>query len=170
MIRSSFKDLDVGAPPLQRASISLRLNMKTALSALDHFFSDAYDTVRANRQVSVYLYGWVIRNFNSGGRLQTPVWKPLAESTRQQKARQGYSLQPLLRTGHLRQSFAPFADAQVAGVGARASFGVDYAQVHQEGGGRVPQRDMLPPRDDALRYAVKVYQLQIETARRGAGL
>lgn len=125
---------------------------------------------KINRQLGIQLYGWVIRNFDSGGKMQTPPWAPLAESTKAQKARLGYSGLPLIRTGNLRQSFAPFSDNDEAGVGAKASFGVDYAQVHEQGSGNVPARPMLPPKEYALKSATTIYQLEIERLRKETGL
>lgn len=73
-------------------------------------------------------------------------------------------------TGHLRQSFAPFSDADQAGVGARASFGVDYAAVHEEGSGHVPQRKMLPDDAQALDIGMQVYGFYVERSIRESQL
>lgn len=120
-------------------------------------------TETVNRQVSAQLYGWVIRNFDAAGRMQFPPWKPLAASTLAQKARLGFSLQPLMRTGNLRQSFIGFYDDKVGGVGARASFILqgrrfDYAVAHQEGTERIPARPMLPPEDYVRRVARAAFE------------
>lgn len=152
--------------------VIIELHAEPAVQALKKFSFAMLDFVGANRKIATQLYGWVIRNFNSGGRSQDPPWAPLAPGTRVQKARLGYSLNPLVRTGHLRQSFAPIADAERAGVGARASVGVDYAAVHETGtaDGKIPARPMLPPIDYARRVAVQIYSEQVRVARRGSGL
>ena len=117
-----------------------------------------------NRQLSVQLYGWVMRNFQQSGGLQSPVWRPLAASTLKQKQRKGYSGTPLIRTGHLRQSFRPFSDNEQAGVGSE----VKYSQYHETGTRTIPQRAMLPPQNVALDYAVKVYDRWIAGIARSA--
>jgi phage gpG-like protein len=74
-----------------------------------------------NRLLSIALYSWTIRNFNTQGRTGgATAWAPLAESTIRRKKKLGKT-QPLVITGNLRQSFAPFYDSKIAGVGAQAS-------------------------------------------------
>jgi phage gpG-like protein len=106
------------------------------------------------------------------GRLQPDGWRPLSSGTLAAKRRQGYSPKPLIRTGNLRNSFLMFSDNNQAGVGAQASFGVDYAEVHEEGSrdGRIPQRKMLPPVRIAQTMVTNVYGLKIANDRAKAGL
>ena len=123
-------------------------------------------TETVNRQISVQFYGWVIRNFEAAGGMQTPPWKALSPRTIREKKRLGYSSQPLLRTGNLRNSFLSFADKEVAGVGARASFffrgdgkkPFDYAVAHQQGTASIPARPMLPPEHYVREIALKAYE------------
>jgi phage gpG-like protein len=117
-----------------------------------------------NRQLATQLYGWVLRNFQSGGSMQKPAWRPLKPSTLQEKRRKGYSGTPLIRTGHLRQSFRQFYDNNQAGVGSE----VPYSQYHETGTRFVPQRAMLPPQDVALDYAVKIYDRWVAGLARSA--
>lgn len=117
-----------------------------------------------NRQLATQLYGWVLRNFQQSGKLQTPTWDPLKPSTAKQKARKGYSPIPLIRTGHLRQSFRQFYDNNQAGVGSE----VPYSQYHEGGTDTLPQRAMLPPEPVALDFAVRVYDRWIEGLTRSA--
>lgn len=150
--------------------VSLELRVNKVASGMGRFSDSLLDFTVPNRQIGIQLYGWVLKNFNAGGANQSPSWRPLAPATLKQKAKQGYSSKPLIRKGNLRNSFAPFSDANIVGVGARASFGVDYAQIHQQGGAKIPQRDMLPPRPYALSSATKIYQLHVETSRRKGGV
>lgn len=120
----------------------------------------------ANRQWAAQLYGMTIRNFEAQGVLLGEPWKPLSERTAKRKEAEGYSPLALLRTGNLRQSFLPFSDDKTAGVGARASFGVDYAKVHQEGSDRVPARPMLPTAETVIETGVRVYEFVISKATR----
>lgn len=96
--------------------------------------------------------------------MQTPTWRPLHPSTLKQKAKKGYSSQPLIRTGHLRQSFRQFYDNDQAGVGSE----VPYSQYHETGTPRLPQRAMLPNQRVALDYAVKVYDRWVAGLARSA--
>lgn len=71
------------------------------------------------------------------------AWPGLAESTLEQKSRHGYPLDPLVRTGALKESFHALA------LGAQQFvYGTDvpYAHWHQDGGyvaGRPPQRKVI---------------------------
>lgn len=151
-----------------------------------------------NRAVGAQFYAFVIKNFETeGGETREGHWKDLAPSTilgryrasagkkRRGTAKAGLRLgltgrdiiglsglqfRILQVTGHLRQSFAPFSDQDEAGVGARASFGVDYARVHEEGSDRVPQRKMLPDEEQALEIGVRVYGHYVDESIKESGL
>lgn len=134
--------------------IQVEVHAEAALASFGRVVTASKDRTIPNRQLSVQLQGWVFRNFTQSGALQSPTWAPLAASTLKQKAAKGYSGSPLIRTGHLRQSFRPFADNDVAGVGSE----VPYSQYHETGTRTLPQRAMLPPRAVALDYALKIYE------------
>jgi len=151
-----------------------------------------------NRAAAAQLYQFVIKNFETeGGMTEGGRWKELAPSTVLARYRKsagakrratvkaglrlglsgsdigglsGLVFRILQDTGHLRQSFEPFSDEDEAGVGARASFGVNYATVHEEGSedGRIPQRKMLPSEAQALEIGVRVYGFYVERAILGA--
>jgi phage gpG-like protein len=152
--------------------ISLQIDSKNALGALDKFSAAFADRRLENRKVAIQFFGFVSRNFQAAGALQPGGWRPLAPSTLKAKQRAGYSTQPLLRTGNLRNSFLMFSDNDQAGVGAQASFGVDYAEVHEKGSsdGRIPARPMLPPLQIANRMVSDVYGLKLLSDRNRAGL
>ncbi len=151
-------------------AISKEINATRPLLALGTLGQLLGRTEIAHRQIGVQFFSWVQRNFESSGGLRTTPWVPLAPSTVKAKARGGWSPKPLYRTGNLRQSFAPFSDATQAGIGAKASFGVDYAKVHEEGSSHVPARPMLPPEDVALGIVTRVYNRFILDARDKAAL
>jgi phage gpG-like protein len=134
--------------------IRVEVHADAALAQFQRLAGASRDRSVPNRRLAVQLQGWVFRNFQAGGGLQTPAWAPLAASTAKQKARLGYSGTPLIRTGHLRQSFRPFSDNDSAGVGSE----VPYSQYHETGTRHLPQRAMLPPRAVAIDYAVKIYE------------
>lgn len=134
--------------------IRVEVNAEAALSRFGRLQLAAGNRTVPNRQLSIQLFGWTQRNFQQGGSLQTPTWAPLAPSTLKQKARKGYSSQPLVRTGHYRQSFRPFSDNNQAGVGSE----VPYSIYHEQGTAKMPQRAALPPAAVALDYAVRIYE------------
>lgn len=151
-------------------AISVTINASRAGSALASLQRGLRDRHVVHRQIAAQFFSWVQRNFEAQGGLRQTPWVPLRSSTVAEKARLGYSPKMLVRTGNLRQSFQPFSDADQAGVGARASLGVDYAQVHEEGSVTVPPRPMLPPIDVAEGYVTRIYDRFILEEKRGAGL
>lgn len=81
-----------------------------------------------------------------GGRYRDP-WPPLAQSTVDQKFRQGWPLDPLIRTGDLVRSLThrPLAIEHITGREVRAGTDVSYARFHQTGTRRMPQRILFSP-------------------------
>jgi phage gpG-like protein len=134
--------------------IQVEVNIGPLLSRMARTAAAAHDHTVPNRQIATQLHGWVLRNFQAGGGLQTPPWRPLAGSTLKQKSAKGYSGSPLVRTGHLRQSFRPFSDNDRAGVRSE----VPYGQYHESGTSRLPQRAMLPNSEVTIDYAVRIYE------------
>lgn len=128
-------------------------------------FADAMDDhTPANREASIAMLGFTYRNFDRQGALQGG-WKPLAESTVRQKQRIGKE-QPLVRTGHMRSGFTSFYSRDNAGVGNEVS----YSRHHHEGNGRLPQRELLPNRENVLKIGLKVYgQYVAREARKANG-
>ncbi len=151
-------------------AISVTVELNRTGTALATLARGVKDRSVVNRQIAAQFFSWVQRNFDEEGGLSTRPWVPLRPSTVAEKARLGYSPKMLVRTGNLRQSFQPFSDQDQAGIGARASFGVDYAQVHEEGGGNVPARPMLPSIGIAEDYVTRIYGRFIAKRREEAGL
>ena len=134
--------------------IRVEINAGAALRRMNLLASESRNRTMPNRQLATQLTGWVLRNFQQGGSLQTPTWAPLKPSTAKQKARLGYSATPLIRTGHYRQSFRPFYDNDTAGTGSE----VPYSKYHETGTKNLPQRAALPSEQVALSYATQVYE------------
>lgn len=131
---------------------------------LEQFANAMADVTPANREASIALYGFTLRNFDRQGALQGG-WKPLAPSTVRQKQRIGKEV-PLVRTGHLRAGFTSFYSRDNAGVGNEVS----YSRFHHEGTGRMPQRELLPTRENVLQIGLKVYgQYVAREARKANG-
>jgi len=144
--------------------IRAEVNVAAALRRFTTLADSARDRTQPNRQLATQLTGWVLRNFQQGGGMQTPSWAPLKPSTAKRKARLGYSSTPLIRKGHLRQSFRPFYTSDEAGTGSE----VPYSQFHETGTQHLPQRAMLPNQTVALDYAVRIYTLWAEKLARSA--
>jgi len=118
---------------------------------LDRFADAMKDPTPANREASIAMYGFLIRNFDRAGGLQGG-WTPLSPKTVKEKARIGKE-RMLVRSGALRSSFLPFHSRENAGVGSE----LEYSKYHQEGTVHIPQREMLPRREKVLEIGLKVY-------------
>lgn len=127
------------------------VQLRAAERRLERFARAMTDMTPANREASIALYGFTIRNFDRQGGLQGG-WTPLAESTIRQKQRIGKE-QPLVRTGHMRAGFTQFYSRDNAGVGNEVS----YSRHHHEGTPRLPKRELLPRRDVVLQIGIRVY-------------
>lgn len=134
-----------------------RLNLR-----LEKFARAISDLTPANREASIALYGFTIRNFDSQGGLQGG-WSPLAERTVREKTRIGKEV-PLVRTGALRSGFTSFYSRDNAGVGNE----LEYSKFHHFGTQRLPQRELLPNRENVLKIGIKVYGQYIEREARAA--
>lgn len=128
-------------------------NVEDVIRRLDQFQAAMTDTSVANRQASIALYGWLIRNYDKEG-ASIGGWAPLSPRTIAEKKKIGKE-KMLVRTGALRQSFLPFYTKDNAGVGSELS----YSQRHEEGDPdkNLPARPMLPPRDVTLDIGIRVY-------------
>lgn len=117
----------------------------------------------ANMQASTELYARTMRNYEAeGGFFVAGGWQPLNARYKEAKVKKGYSEKILVRTGNLRNSFEAFSTRTTAGVGARASFGIDYAEYHEKGLGHNPRRRMLPRWNDVKEGVVPIYRRAIE--------
>lgn len=150
---------------MAEALISARVNESqiAAMTRRLERFADALDDMTpANREASIAMYGFTIRNFDGQGALQGG-WAPLAPSTIRQKARIGKQV-PLVRSGALRAGFTSFYSRDNAGVGNELS----YSRYHHEGTGRLPQRELLPRREAVLDIGLRVYGAYVDRKTREA--
>lgn len=138
--------------------------LAAAQRRLDGFARAMADQTPANREASIAMYGFTLRNFDRQGGLQGG-WAPLADSTIRQKQRIGKE-QPLVRSGHMRAGFTSFYSSENAGVGNE----VTYSKFHHEGTSRMPRRELLPTRENVLQIGLKVYgQYVAREARKANG-
>lgn len=101
---------------------------------------------RAWEAVGRYMAREVNKQFmTKGANFGTP-WKPLAASTVMQKRKAGYPLQPLVRTGDMKRTFAyPRINQNVRG--SMAVFGSDDAiALFQHGGTKMNGKRHIPKR------------------------
>jgi hypothetical protein len=103
-------------------------------------------------------------------------WPPLADSTIEQKARHGWSLEPMVRTGALRDSMTdPGAASERTPKSMTWGTDIDYAHWHQEGGtteGRPPQRQIIPdplPVDERRKFEQAMVSYVNDASRRTWG-
>ncbi len=124
---------------------------------LDRFQSAMANPTPANREASIAMYGWLIRNYDKEG-ADIGGWAPLKPRTIAEKKKLGKE-KMLVRTGQLRASFTSFFSKENAGVGSK----IIYAKPHQEGdpSKNLPARPMLPPRHVVEDIGVKVYGLYV---------
>lgn len=133
---------------------------------LDRFAAAMQNPTPANREASIAMYGFLIRNFDRAGGLQGG-WAPLHPRTVREKARIGKE-RMLVRSGALRASFLPFHSRENAGVGSP----LEYAKPLHEGAPsrNLPARELLPRRKKVLEIGVMVYgQYVAREARKANG-
>lgn len=124
------------------------------------------DTTQPNRQASIAMYGWLIRNYDREG-ATIGGWAPLSPRTIAEKKKLGKE-KMLVRSGAMRQSFVPFHTKDNAGVGSELS----YSKAHEDGNPsrNLPARPMLPPREVVLDIGIRVYgQYVAREARKANG-
>lgn len=149
------------ADPLVTISLN-EVQLAAMTRRLEGFASAMRDPTTANREASIALYGFTIRNFDRQGAFQGG-WAPLAPSTIKQKQRLGKEV-PLVRSGAMRAAFTSFYSRDNAGVGNELS----YSRFHHEGASRLPQRTLLPDRENTLKIGLKVYGQYVEREARKA--
>lgn len=98
--------------------------LSAALKRVDKFAANASPLME---KIAGVMHDAVMQNFHEGGR---PAWAGLAPATLKQKRKKGYSDDPLIRTGKLRNSITLRYTPTTAQVGTN----LVYAGIHQFGG------------------------------------
>lgn len=137
-------------------------NVRAFEKRLERFLGEMANPTTANRQASIQLYGWCIRNFDSEGAF-VGKWAELADSTIREKRRLGKE-KMLVRTGELRAGFDAFYTRENAGVGND----VPHAIFHEEGTNTTPRRQLLPSRSTVLEIGLQVYGNYVARAAKRA--
>jgi phage gpG-like protein len=99
----------------------------------------------------VVLTWWAERNvtnFRNAGKRWQAAWRPLAPTTLAEKLRLGYPPNILVRSGDLRTSLTmrPLGVEQLRPHDVEAGTNVPYADFHQRGTKRMPQRKLVNAR------------------------
>lgn len=126
----------------------MTLQTRTRPDKLDRVLREAArrigDLTPAYKRASVFLDQWVQRNFKTEGAL-VGGWPPFAMGGRFVPGHGIDAAAKLLQdTGRLRLSFKPFATRRNAGIRSE----LPYAEAHEKGTKRLPQRRMLPERSE----------------------
>ena len=106
----------------------------------------------AYQKIGVLVLQFVQRQFQTSGAHGGHPWAPLKPATLRRKLKQGYSAQPLIRTGELRQRW----DISLGHNKVTLRSLADYSGVHQYGTRRLPERPMLPTEEQARALALRV--------------
>lgn len=142
--------------------ISVQVNAVLAQTRLRKLAATLGNRVPTNKAVAAKLTAMVLRNFDTESHDGEP-WAALAPSTTDAKKRAGKE-KILQWTTAMKQSFLPFSDNNLAGVGALSSKEhAELSKIHEEGIG-LPARPMLPGRGPALEEAIKIYSLFVSRA------
>ena len=98
--------------------------MSATLKRLEKFAANASPLMA---QIAGVMHDAVMQNFQEGGR---PAWAGLSPATLKEKRKKGYSDDPLIRSGKLRNSITMRYTPTTAQVGTNKV----YAGIHQFGG------------------------------------
>lgn len=128
--------------------IDIKVNTDKLNRAMQRKINTLSDYEEPLRESGEWLLKDVDTNFRKQGALFGRGWKPLADSTRRQRARQGYPpARPILeRTGRLRRGNKI---KKVTKDTLTIGNDVDYFKYHQTGTRKMPQRKVLDIRSVA---------------------
>jgi phage gpG-like protein len=156
----AFRLAGLGA--LKNATINMRRALK--------------DTTLVNKKQATAAFGWVQRNFRSGGQLSGGKWEPLArddkgrtyrqkthragEGQRTHKPESGAKI--LQDTGDLRQRWKLDWNRTFAKIQS----GVPYGLFHDnpKKGSKLPQRKITPTNNLFMPIAMKIYRQHIKSS------
>lgn len=156
-------------------TLSITVNLNGLDKKLRAFSDNLKKRERINEQIAIRLRSLVIKNFETQSN-NGIKWAPFKAGGRWKSEGKGKkrtrtldrSAKLLQDTGNLRVSFTELWSNDLAGVGAKASAGVNYAIVHEQGSpkNKLPARPMLPTAKQLQQEFVNVYTSQIRRAQR----
>lgn len=128
---------------------TVKTEIKPSLDVIKARFKKRLDKLKnahpAYKKAAVYLDRWVQTNFKTEGG-NVGGWLPLKAGGRYGPKGFDTTASVLQDTGRLRLSFLPFATNKNAGIGSDLL----YSRTHDRGDDGVPQRRMLPKRDEVI--------------------
>jgi hypothetical protein len=145
--------MQIQAPDIDKLAAFLAAR-RDALAKLDEPVRRSLEALREEVQAA----------FDSGGAAVGAVWPPLAPRTLRDKLRLGYSPQPLVRTGRLRDGWTVRMEGPARGTLESVA---PYARVHEEGLGRVPRRRFLPDPGDTRAIVGDAFREHVQEALSG---
>lgn len=145
------------------------LNAKViGINALSRWAAKARQQIGNNERMFAqgvtYIDGWIQRNFKGEGS-EVGGWQPLSPATiagRRKGAKAGNSAKILQDTGRLRMNWRRTWTSRRGIIES----GTPYASVHQEGGGNVPQRRLLPVADEIREPLARIFGDEVERVLR----
>lgn len=130
--------------------------------AMNELRKDMRDQKVPYAKCSIFLDGWVQRNFKTEGG-NVGGWKKFAVGGRRRKGKGIDTSAKLLQdTGRLRLSFKPFATKSDAGIGSD----LPYSKNHDEGVD-VPQRRILPQKKEVWPKVKEIFNKHVEQVIKG---
>jgi phage gpG-like protein len=154
--------------------VRIEVRADQARALLNVYAKRAGNSEVPNRQIAAQIQRHVLRQFDTGGRAYPVRGNPwprtptgdLAPRTWAHRQKIKKTGPPLSVTGWLKQSYLPFSSRTEAGIRSRVTA---YATFHETGGKHLPQRSVLPTDEQALDYAVQIYNHFLSTGQASAG-
>lgn len=145
-----------------KAEISFKPQIDILKKRLQKKFKNLTYFRPLNKQISILFEKWVLRNFKEQGRVRAkPKWAPLKAGGRWKRLPKGSRkfdrrAKVMQDTGNLKQSFFPgYSDRYKA----RVSTGVPYAAQHHFGLRGLPERQLVPRKEQVIEDVRKTCRL-----------
>jgi len=157
----------------------VKLSVKPTLKELKERLKKAREyganTFLPHKKIAIFLDRWVQINFKKEGG-KVGGWKEFAlggrkvvsgkRKTKTGKTINTYKLDKsaklLQDTGRLRNSFVPFADKRDAGIWSD----LEYAAMHHYGLKHVPERRLLPKKEEVLKDIRQIYEQHFSNTKK----
>lgn len=111
-----------------------------------------------------------VKQFQSAGSYGAGGWAPLLPGTVERKARGGYSMDILVRSGALRDAMAGRgigAVKEIRPLSMRVGTNLNYARFHQKGTTRMVARPVIMlPEEQKTRWHKIIHRFLVQSARR----
>lgn len=130
------------------------------------FADDVKDLSPAFREMVKDFHEGEKRQFESGGHYGAGGWRPLAPSTLERKAREGFPSDILVRTGELKASLVSgggHAVEEVRELSMKVGTDLKYGIHHQRGTSRMPARPIIRlPEEQKTRWHKIIHKFLVQ--------